>query len=82
MTQAQRDTQRALAAAKALLDGRDPRTEFAEVLTTLEHLVALVLLSVTPNDHRKAAEVLNEALVPGIEERLACSSARTQGARP
>lgn len=64
------DTQRALAATKAIIDGRNPFTEFSSVLVTAEHAFAVVLLACTGGDPRKAAAMLNEGLVPGIEERL------------
>ena len=65
------DTQRAYAAAKAIIDGRDPVAEFSTVLVTAEHAFAALLLACMNGDARKAAEMLNEGLVPGIEQRLA-----------
>jgi len=56
MTDPQKDTQRALAAAKIILDGRDPRAETGAVMVTLENLVALMLLAAMNNEHRKAAK--------------------------
>lgn len=44
MTESQKDTQRALAAAKLLIDGRDPHADMGAIMTTLEGLVALMLL--------------------------------------
>ena len=76
MTEAQKDTQRALAAAKKIIDGRDLGTEHGEILVTLEGAVTLVLLAVMGGDHRKAAAMLNEGLVPGVEGRIALSSSR------
>lgn len=75
MTEPQKDTQRALAAAKLILDGRDPRTD-SSVLVTLEGLVSLVLLAAMGNDAQKAAAMLNEGLVPGVEERIALAASR------
>ncbi len=43
MTEPQKDTQRALAAARLIFDGRDPSD--ASVMVTLEGLVTLVLLA-------------------------------------
>ncbi len=77
MTEPQRDTQRALAAAKLLIDGRDPHADMGAIMTTLEGLVSLVLLTVMNRDQRKAAAMLNEGLVPGVESRLALHSSRT-----
>lgn len=49
------DTQRALAAAKAIIDGRDPSTDYASILVTAEHAFAVVLLACMGGDPRKAA---------------------------
>lgn len=75
MTEPQKDTQRALAAAKKIIDGRDLRKDAGAILTTLEGLVALVLLS-TMQDERAAAAMLNEGLVQGVESRIALSASR------
>jgi hypothetical protein len=75
-TEPQRDTQRALAAAKAIIDGRDPDRDMAGIITTLEGLVSLVLLAAMKNDPSKAAAMLNEGLVPGVEHRIALASSR------
>lgn len=64
------DTVRALAAAKAIIDSRDPIGQQGEILVTTEHAIATVLLAVM-GDARSAAGMLNNGLVPGIEERLA-----------
>jgi hypothetical protein len=76
MTEPQKDTQRALAAAKSIIDGRDPNADSSKILVTLEALVSLVLLATMDNDTRKAAGMLNEGLVPGVEARLALASSR------
>lgn len=68
------DTQRILAAAELVLDGRDPSDN--GVLVTLEGLVSLLLLATMGNDPRKAAAMLNEGLVPGVESRIALASSR------
>ena len=70
MNESQKDTQRALAAAKAIVDGRDPKRDSSSIMVTLEHLVATVLLA-TQRDARTAAAMVNEGLLPGVEERLA-----------
>lgn len=75
MTEAQRDTQRALAAAKAIFDGRDPAADMSAIMVTLDHVVGTVLLA-TQGDPSKAARMLNEGLVPGVEERLAMAGAK------
>lgn len=76
MTEPQKDTQRALAAAKLLIDGRDPKADMGAIMTTLEGLVSLMLLTVMDRDQRKAASMLNEGLVPGVESRLALHASR------
>lgn len=65
------DTPRALAAAKAIIDGRDPVKDASKILVTAEHAFACVLLATHGADPRKAAAMLNEGLIPGIEQRLA-----------
>jgi hypothetical protein len=76
MTEPQKDTQRAIAAAKAIIDGRDPNDDSSAILVTLESLVSLVLLAVMGNDHHKAVGMLNDGLVPGVEERIALAASR------
>jgi hypothetical protein len=78
MTDGERDIQRAAAAARALVDGRNLREHSSQILVTLEHLVAAVLLGVMDRDARHAASMLNEGLVPGVEGRLALHAAREQ----
>jgi len=72
MTENQKDTKRAVAAARIIIDDR---VEVASVLVTLEHTVAAVLLTLYP-DPRAAANMLNEALVQGVEMRLAWYGAK------
>lgn len=69
MHEAQKDTQRALAAAKSIIDGRDTERDGSSILVTVEHAIAAVLLAVC-KDPRIAAGMLNEGLIPGIENRL------------
>ena len=76
MTEPQKDTQRALAAAKLLIDGRNMTSDMGAIMTTLEGLVTLMLLSAMRNDPKKAAAMLNEGLVPGVESRLALAASR------
>jgi hypothetical protein len=74
MSEAKRDTQRAVTAAKAILDDRDP-ANYATIMVTTEHAVATVLLALF-RDPAKAAAMLNEGLVPGIETRLSMMMAK------
>ena len=76
MTEAEKDTHRAFAAAGKILGGRDPVADMPGVLITLEHAVASVLLAVMGRDASKAARMLNEGLVPGIERRIMLYAAR------
>ena len=76
MTEAQKDTQRALAAAKLIIDGRNTSIDYSAILVTLEGLVTLLLLATMDNDANKAAAMLTEGLTPGVEERLALAAAR------
>ncbi len=69
--QASKDTARAIAAAKVILDGRDPIQDRSQVLVTLDHLIALVLLVAMDNNPRAAAAMLNEGVIPHVEERIA-----------
>ena len=70
------DADRARQAVKILLDGRDPVSEMAVFMVTLEHAVALALLVAMNLDHRKAVQMLNEGLVPGVENRLAIHASK------
>lgn len=70
------DTSRALAAAKAIIDGRDPVKDMSSILVTAEHAIATVLLATHNGDPRMAARMLNEGLIPGIEQRLALYSSK------
>lgn len=68
------DVRRAVEAAKVVLDGRDPVKDMAEVMITLEHMVATLLLVVTNRESRRAARLLNEGLVPQIEYRISLNA--------
>ncbi len=74
-----KDTMRAVTAAKAIFDGRDPVADYAKILVTTEHAIAAVLLACM-GDPRKASEMLNEGLVPHIEERLSLYASK--GGKP
>jgi len=71
MTEPKKDTMRSQKAVMDILDGRDPIKDLGDVMVTLEHTVSTVLLMVMHKDARKAANMLNEGLVEGIELRLA-----------
>jgi hypothetical protein len=78
MSEPQKDTQRALAAAKAIFDGRDPVEDYSSILVTAEHAIATVLLAIFRNDPAKAAAMLNEGLIPGIESRLSLFASKSR----
>lgn len=63
------DTKRAIAAVKAIIAGRHPRDQQSHILVTAEQAVATLLL-ICMDGPRQAAAMLNEGLVPGVEERL------------
>jgi hypothetical protein len=71
------DTVRATNAARAIVDGRHPDRFAAEIMVTLEHTVAAVLLLIDRDPH-KAAAMLNEGLVQGVEARLADYNAKVK----
>ena len=71
MSETSKDSLRALNAAKAIVDGRDPAADYSKILVTAEHAFATVLLACMGGDARKAVGMLNEGLVPGIEHRIA-----------
>jgi hypothetical protein len=75
MHESQKDTQRALAAAKSIFDGRNPASDESGILVTTEHAIATVLLGIY-RDPATAAKMLNEGLLPGIEERLSLYSSK------
>lgn len=65
------DSQRAILAAKAIFDGRDPVRDMSQILVTMDHVVATILLMTMSGDHRKAIGMLHEGVVPHVEERIA-----------
>lgn len=75
MTEASKDTKRALRAARSILDGRDPQADFAAILVTLDHVIGTVLL-VTMGGPEKAVRMLHEGTIPGVEERIAMVAAK------
>lgn len=76
MNAPQKDTQRANAAAAKIIDGRDPIADRGSVMVSLEGAVTAVLLLVMDRDPAKAAAMLNEGLVQGVEGRLALYQSR------
>ena len=70
MTEASKDTQRVMAAAKALLDGRHPVKDRSQVLITLDHLIGTMLIMAMDQDARKALAMFNEGTIPHVEERI------------
>lgn len=76
MDEPRKDSMRAMAAAKAIVDNRDPSGDLGKIMVTLEHTVSTVLLAVMKNDPVKAAGMLNEGLVEGVEKRLSLYQSR------
>ena len=76
MTEASKDSQRALAAAKLILDGRDPVADRSQVLITLDHTIATLLLVAMGGDPKKAVAMFNEGTVPHVEERIMLFASR------
>lgn len=70
MSQMKRDTDLAFAAAKLILDGRDPVKDRAQVLITLDHTIASLLVVAMEGDARKAAAMFEEGVVPHVIERI------------
>lgn len=68
------DVRRSIEAARVVLDGRDPVKDMAEVMITLEHMVATLLLAATNRESRRAAQLLNEGLVPRVEFRISLNA--------
>lgn len=70
MSEASKDTKRAIAAAKLILDSRDPVKDRSQVLITLDHTIALLILVAMEQDPKKAVQMFNEGTVPHVEERI------------
>lgn len=64
------DTQLAIKALSILIDGRDTTADRAAILVTLETCISIALLATSPSPD-VAARMLNEGIVPRVEERLA-----------
>lgn len=76
MDEPRKDSMRAMEATKLILDTRDPSHDLGKIMVTLEHTVATVLLLVMKQDPKKAAGMLNEGLVAGVEKRLGLYQSR------
>jgi len=70
VSQASRDSRLAIEAAKVILAGRDPVKDRAQVLITLDHTIATLLLVAMDRDPKKAVQMFNEGTVPHVEERI------------
>lgn len=70
MHDAQKDSHRSLAAAKAICDGRHPIEDRSTVLITLDHTIATVLIAAMGGDAKKAVAMLQEGTIPHVEERI------------
>jgi hypothetical protein len=78
MTDMAREHQRMMDAVKALIDNRDHEAEPSGILVTLEGVIAATLLVVMQGDHRNAAAMMHEGIVPGVEGRLAMAAQALQ----
>jgi hypothetical protein len=76
MSEASKDTERSLAACKALIDGRDPVADMGSILVTLEHAITTILLVTQGCDPARAVGMLNEGLVEGVERRITLFASR------
>ena len=75
MTDTSKDTHRATAAMQLIFYGRERSADRALILATLEQVVAGTLLIMSEN-HKNAAVMLSESLVPGVKARLAFGASR------
>jgi len=71
MTEVAKDTIRSSKACVEIVDGRSLKKDYADILVTLEQAVATILIATQGLDPYKAAMMLNEGLVPGVEKRIA-----------
>jgi hypothetical protein len=78
MLEPERDTIRAKAAILCVLDQRDIHGDMGSILVTLEHTVAALLVSIYPDEPHKAAQMLNYALLQGIEDRISLYASRKE----
>jgi len=72
MIEVQRNARRARLAATDVIDGRDitNERELVEILRTLDHMIALVLLMVMERDPKKALLVFSDGIIPAVEQRF------------
>ena len=77
MRKLSRDSKLATEAAKLILDGRDPAKDRAQVLITLDHTIATLLLVAMDRDPKKAVQMFNEGTVPHVEERIMLFASKT-----
>ena len=77
MPQPSRDSRLAIEAAKLILDGRDPVKDRAQVLITLDHTIATLLLIAMNRDPKKAVQMFTEGTVPHVEERIMLFASKT-----
>lgn len=80
MSDATKDTARAFATLKSIIDSRDTGNDadVAAIMVTAEHAIAALLIALYRSP-RLAAGMLNEGLAPGIERRLALYGSNLEG---
>lgn len=78
MHDAEKDVYRSKAAAAEICDGRHPEDEYSKVLITLDHTIAIVLLAAMGMNARKAVQMLNEGLLPRVEDRIMLFEKKTK----
>lgn len=76
------DLVRVANAGRAIVDGRTKDEDVPFVLITLESVIITVLLAIFNQDEKECIHMLNEGLVPRIEERIAALTARTKKEDP
>lgn len=76
MHDAKKDSARAIAAAKIIVDDRHPLTDRADILVTLDHVIAAILVVAMEGDTKNAIAMLHEGVVPHVEERIMLYAAR------
>jgi hypothetical protein len=81
MLESERDITRAKAAILCVMDQRDIQRDMGSILVTLEHTVAALLVSIYPDEPHKAAQMLNYALLQGIEDRISLYASRKENGK-
>ena len=79
MTEYRTDLDRYTAAARIVLDGRDPKSNLGPILVTLEGVICSILLVTMGSDAKRAAAMLHEGVSPRVDERLALYAIRKAG---